>query len=182
MTGRMHDDGHFDATIAATYDDPLDAMNQPAAIEPAVEFLASLTGDGRALEFAIGTGRIGLPLRRRGVEVHGIELSRAMLEHLEQKAGGGAIPVTVGDMTTARADGAFRLVYLVYNTIMNVTTQAGQVAVFRNAVAHLDPAECSSSRSACPICSDCRSARPSGSSTSVTGTSASTSTTSSTRA
>ena len=135
----MHDDGHFDATVAATYDDPLDPMNQPAAIEPAVEFLASLAGDGRALEFAIGTGRIGLPLRRRGVEVHGIELSRAMLEHLRQKEGGDTIPVTVGDMTTARADGAFRLVYLVYNTIMNVTTQAGQVAVFRNAAAHLEP-------------------------------------------
>ena len=114
-------------------------MNQPAAIEPAVEFLASLAGDGRALEFAIGTGRIGLPLRRRGVEVHGIELSRAMLEHLRRKEGGDTIPVTVGDMTTARADGAFRLVYLVYNTIMNVTTQAGQVAVFRNAAAHLEP-------------------------------------------
>jgi SAM-dependent methyltransferase len=135
----MHEDGHFDSTVAATYDDPLDPMNQPAAIEPAVEFLASLAGDGRALEFAIGTGRIGLPLRRRGVEVHGIELSRAMLEHLRQKEGGDTIPITVGDMTTSRAEGDFRLVYLVYNTIMNVTTQAGQVAVFRNAAAHLEP-------------------------------------------
>jgi Methyltransferase domain len=135
----MHDDGHFDSTIAATYDDPLDPMNQPAAIEPVVDFLAALARDGRALEFAIGTGRIGLPLRRRGVELHGIELSRAMLEHLRRKEGGDAIPVTVGDMTTVRADGDFRLVYLVYNTIMNVTTQAGQVAVFRNAAAHLEP-------------------------------------------
>ena len=84
----MPDDGHFDATIAATYDDPRDPMNQPAAIDPAVDFLASLAGDGRALEFAIGTGRIGLPLRRRGVEVHGIELSRAMLDHLRRKEGG----------------------------------------------------------------------------------------------
>ena len=135
----MHDDGHFDSTIAATYDDPLDPMNQPASIEPVVDFLAALARDGRALEFAIGTGRIGLPLRRRGVEVHGMELSRAMLEQLGRKGGGDAIPVTVGDMTTVRADGEFRLVYLVYNTIMNVTTQAGQVAVFRNAAAHLEP-------------------------------------------
>ena len=135
----MHDDVQFDATIAATYDDPLDPMNQPTAIEPAVEFLAALAGHGRALEFAIGTGRIGLPLSRRGVEVHGIELSRAMLDHLRRKEAGDTIPVTVGDMTTARSDGAFRLVYLVYNTIMNVTTQAGQVAVFRNAAAHLEP-------------------------------------------
>jgi 16S rRNA A1518/A1519 N6-dimethyltransferase RsmA/KsgA/DIM1 with predicted DNA glycosylase/AP lyase activity len=136
----MHDDGHFDATIAAGYDDPLDPMNQAAAIDPVVDVLAELAGDGRALEFAIGTGRIGVPLHRRGVEVHGIELSRAMLEQLRAKEGGADIPVTVGDMTTARADGLFRLVYLVYNTIMNVTTQAGQVAVFRNAAAHLEPA------------------------------------------
>src|SRR5215207_1753159 len=107
----MHDDGHFDAAIAASYDDPLDPMNQPAATEPAAELLASLAGDGRALEFAIGTGRIGLPLRRRGVELHGIELSRAMLDQLRQKEGGDTIPVTVGDMTTTQADGAFRLVY-----------------------------------------------------------------------
>jgi SAM-dependent methyltransferase len=135
----MHDDGHFDATVAAAYDDPLDPMNQAAAIEPVVDVLAELTGTGRALEFAIGTGRIGVPLRRRGVEVHGIELSRAMLDHLRAKEGGAGIPVTVGDMTTARTEGSFRVVYLVYNTIMNVTTQEGQVAVFRNAAAHLEP-------------------------------------------
>jgi SAM-dependent methyltransferase len=134
----MHDDGYFGAAIADTYDDPDDPMNQPAAIDPAAAFLAELAGDGRALEFAIGTGRIGLPLRKRGVEVHGIELSRAMLEKLRGKEGGEAIPLTVGDMTSARADGMFRLVYLVYNTIMNVTTQSGQAAVFRNAAAHLE--------------------------------------------
>ena len=135
----MHDDGHFDATIAAGYDDPDDPMNQAAAIDPVVDVLDALAGEGPALEFAIGTGRIGVPLRRRGVEVHGIELSNAMLEHLRAKAAGADIPVTVGDMTTARAEGTFRLVYLVYNTIMNVTTQPGQVAVFRNAAAHLEP-------------------------------------------
>ena len=134
----MDDDGYFGSTIAAGYDDLLDPMNQAAAINPVIDVLAELAGDGRALEFAIGTGRIGLPLRRRGVDVHGIEMSRAMLEHLRGKDGGDEIPVTVGDMTTTRADGTFRLVYLVYNTIMNVTTQQGQVAVFRNAAAHLE--------------------------------------------
>ena len=133
------EDGYFGASIAAGYDDPDDPMNQAAAIDPVVDVLQALAGDGRALEFAIGTGRIGVPLRRRGVEVHGIELSKAMLEHLRAKEGGDAIPVTVGDMTTARAEGTFRLVYLVYNTIMNVTSQQGQVAVFRNAAAHLEP-------------------------------------------
>ena len=134
----MDDDGHFGSTIAAGYDDPDDPMNQAAAIDPVIGVLAELAGDGRALEFAIGTGRIGLPLRRRGIDVHGIEMSRAMLEHLRAKDGGDEIPVTVGDMTTARADGTFRVVYLVYNTIMNVTTQHGQVEVFRNAAAHLE--------------------------------------------
>jgi len=135
----MVEDGYFGTTIAAGYDDPDDPMNQAAAIDPVVDVLEALAGDGRALEFAIGTGRIGVPLRRRGVEVHGIELSNAMLEHLRAKDGGADIPVTLGDMTTARAEGMFRVVYLVYNTIMNVTTQQGQVAVFRNAAAHLEP-------------------------------------------
>jgi SAM-dependent methyltransferase len=135
----MDEDGYFGAAIAAGYDDPDDPMNQAAAIDPVVDVLQALAGDGRALEFAIGTGRIGVPLRRRGVEVHGIELSKAMLRHLLAKEGGADIPVTVGDMTTARAEGPFRVVYLVYNTIMNVTTKQGQVAVFRNAAAHLEP-------------------------------------------
>jgi SAM-dependent methyltransferase len=135
----MDEDGYFGAAIAAGYDDPDDPMNQAAAIDPVVDVLEALAADGRALEFAIGTGRIGVPLRRRGVDVHGIELSKAMLQHLRSKEGGADIPVTVEDMTTARAEGTFRLVYLVYNTIMNVVTQQGQVAVFRNAAAHLEP-------------------------------------------
>jgi SAM-dependent methyltransferase len=109
---------------------------------PTVDVLASLAGDGRALELAIGTGRVALPLCERGVEVHGIELSEAMVAVLRSKPGGGAIPVTIGDMATTRVDGAFRLVYLVYNTIENLLTQDAQVACFRNAAAHLEPGGC----------------------------------------
>ena len=132
-------DGFFDEAVAADYDDPTDEANDPATIESTVDLLAELAGDGRALELAIGTGRIALPLAARGVPVAGIELSRAMLARLRAKPGGADLPVVVGDMTTARVDGTFPLVYLVFNTIMNVTTQAGQVDVFRTAAAHLEP-------------------------------------------
>ena len=135
----MDEDGHFGKEVAATYDEYRDPMFSAEVIDPAVDFLADLAGDGRALEFAIGTGRIALPLKMRGVEVHGIDLSRAMVAQLQAKPGGSDIPVTIGDFTTTRVDGAFRLVYLVYNTIQNVTSQAGQVAAFRNAAAHLEP-------------------------------------------
>jgi SAM-dependent methyltransferase len=138
----MHDDGHFGEEIASGYDDPMDVMNTAAAIDPAVDCLVDLAAGGRALELAIGTGRIGLPLSRRGVEVHGIELSRAMVERLRAKPGADAIEVAIGDMTSTRVDGSFSLVYLVYNTICNLTTQAGQVACFRNAAAHLAPGGC----------------------------------------
>ena len=132
------DDGVFDEHVAATYDDP-DAMSTTAAIDPVVDVLAELAGDGSALEFAIGTGRIALPLAARGVPVHGIDLSRAMVARLRAKPGGDAIPVTIGDIATTRVEGAFAVVYLVYNTVMNLTTQAAQVACFRNAEAHLRP-------------------------------------------
>jgi SAM-dependent methyltransferase len=135
----MHDDGYFGESVAQRYDDSESPMFQPAAIEPAVELLAGLAEGGRALELGIGTGRIALPLAARGVEVRGIELSRAMLARLRAKAGGGAIEVTLGDFASARAEGAFSLVYLVFNTIMNLTTQAAQVACFRNAARHLAP-------------------------------------------
>jgi SAM-dependent methyltransferase len=130
-------DGYFGEKVAASYDE--DEMFAEAAVEPAVGFLAALAGDGAALEFAIGTGRIGLPLAKRGVPVHGIELSNAMVARLRAKPGGDAIPVTIGDMATTRVEGSFSLVYLVYNTIGNLTTQAAQVACFRNAAAHLAP-------------------------------------------
>jgi len=109
------------------------------AVEPAVDFLAALAGDGRALELGIGTGRIALPLAGRGVEVHAIDLSQAMVAKLREKPGGEGIPVAIGDFATTRADGAFSLAYLVFNTINNLTTQEEQVACFRNVAAHLEP-------------------------------------------
>jgi SAM-dependent methyltransferase len=133
------EDGYFGEPVAANYDESSDRMFDPAVIEPTVDFLAELAGDGRALELGIGTGRIGLPLAARGVEVHGIDLSRAMTDRLRAKPGGEAIGVTIGDFATTKVDGTFRLAYLVYNTIMNLTTQAAQVACFRNAAAHLEP-------------------------------------------
>ena len=136
--GRMHDDGYFDEHVAAGYDSD-EGMFSPEAVEPAVDVLAELAGDGAALEFAIGTGRIALPLAARGVPVHGIELSSAMVAQLRAKPGGDAIPVTIGDMASTRVEGTFRVVYLVFNTIGNLTTQDAQVACFANAAAHLEP-------------------------------------------
>jgi len=107
-----------------------------------VDFLAALAGDGGALELAIGTGRVALPLAERGVRVAGIELSPDMLAQLRAKPGADAIEVALGDMTTTRVDRSFRLVYLVFNTINNVTTQDAQVACFANAAAHLEPGGC----------------------------------------
>lgn len=134
----IHDDGYFDETAAATYDDDA-AIFAPEVVNPAVEFLADLVGEGRALEFATGTGRIALPLAARGVAVHGIEMSKAMLAVMVDKPGAAGIEVTIGDMATATAPGSFELVYLVFNTIGNLTTQDSQVACFRNAAAHLEP-------------------------------------------
>jgi SAM-dependent methyltransferase len=135
-------DGYFGKTVAAGYDDPSDRMFQPEAIDPAVGLLAELAGSGRALELAIGTGRIGLPLSQRGVPVHGIELSRAMVAKLRGKPGGEAIDVTIGDMATTRVDGTFTVAYLVFNTINNLTSQEAQVACFRNVAEHLAPGGC----------------------------------------
>lgn len=104
----MHDDGYFDEHVAAGYDDPDDEMFAADAIDPVVDLLAELAGGGRALELGIGTGRIALPLVGRGVEVHGIELSRAMVAQLRAKPGGGAIPVTIGDFSTVTAQGPAR--------------------------------------------------------------------------
>ena len=129
----------WDEHAASHYDDPDDAMFSDAVLGPTVDVLAALAGDGPALELAIGTGRVALPLQARGVEVHGIELSPAMVAVLRSKAGGDTIPVTVGDMATAHAGGPFRLVYLVYNTITNLLTQEAQVDCFVNAAAHLEP-------------------------------------------
>jgi SAM-dependent methyltransferase len=132
----------WDEEIADAYDAGCADMFEPAVVEPTVDLLAAIAGDARALEFAIGTGRIALPLRRRGVPVTGIELSPPMVEKLRAKPGGAAIDVAIGDMVTTRVTGDFGLVYLVFNTIMNVTTQDEQVTVFENAAAHLAPGGC----------------------------------------
>jgi SAM-dependent methyltransferase len=135
-------DGYFGERVAARYDDPSDRMFQPEAIDPAVNLLAELARGGKALELAIGTGRIALPLSQRGVPVHGIELSRAMAARLRGKPGGDAIAVTIGDMATTRVDATFTLAYLVFNTINNLTSQEAQVACFRNVAEHLAPGGC----------------------------------------
>ena len=138
----MHDDGYFDERVAATYDESEGETFDPAVIDLTVDVLVELAGEGRALEFGIGTGRIALPLARRGVPMHGIDLSKAMVTRLRAKPGGGDIGVTIGDLATTTVDGSFSLAYLVFNTIMNLTTQAAQVACFRNAAAHLEPGGC----------------------------------------
>jgi SAM-dependent methyltransferase len=136
------EDGYFDEHIAARYDESLADEFVPAVIEPVVDFLAEKAGGGRALELGIGTGRIGLPLAQRGVPVQGIELSNAMAARLHEKPGGDAIEVTIGDFSTTRVTGSFSVVYLVCNTIMNLTTQEAQVACFRNVARHLESGGC----------------------------------------
>src|SRR5688572_12715664 len=106
-------------------------MVDGSPVEAAVEVLAELAGEGRARERGLGTGRVALPLARRGVPVHGVDMSRAMLARLRAKPGGDAIGVTVGDFATVRVDGTFTVVYLVFNTISNLTTQDAQVECFR---------------------------------------------------
>ena len=135
----MEQDEIWDADAARRYDTPGTGMFAPDVVGPAVDRLAVLAGGGRALEFAIGTGRIGVPLAERGVPVTGIELSRPMIEQLRTKAGEATIPVIVGDMAVAVAPGTYSLVYLVFNTISNLLTQDEQVACFRNAARHLEP-------------------------------------------
>ncbi len=130
-------DGYFDDRVANSYDEAEADMFQPDVVTPTVDFLASLASDGSALELGVGTGRIALPLSERGVRVHGIDVSTAMVRQLRGKAGAERIAVTIGDFATARIDATFRLVYLVFNTIMNLTTQEEQVACFVNAANHL---------------------------------------------
>jgi len=137
MTG---DDGYFGERVAARYDESSAEMFDPAVVDPVVDVLVALAGNGR--ELGIGTGRIALPLARRGVPVHGIELSRAMVAQLRAKPGGEDIGVTIGDFATTCVDQAFSVAYLVFNTISNLTTQAEQVACFRNVEHHLEPGGC----------------------------------------
>jgi SAM-dependent methyltransferase len=130
------DEGYFGERVAEFYDERSANMSTPAVVGPVVDLLADLAGDGAALEFAIGTGRIALPLAER-VTVAGIDDSEAMVSRLREKPGAERIEVVVGDMATTRVDREFSLVYLVFNTISNLTTQDAQVACFQNAAAHL---------------------------------------------
>ena len=133
---------YFGERVAERYDEPDADMFQPAAIEPVVDFLAGLAGRGDALELGIGTGRIALPLAQRGVGVHGIDLSTAMVARLRAKPGAEDIGVTIGDFATTRVEGTFSVAYVVFNTIMNLTTQDAQIACFQNVAAHLEPGGC----------------------------------------
>lgn len=133
----MQEDDVWNEDTAAAYDTPGAGMFADAVVGPAVAQLAALAAGGRALEFAIGTGRIAVPLRDAGVPVVGIELSRPMIDQLRAKADAARIPVITGDMASVTAPGEFTLVFLVYNTISNLLTQAEQVACFRNAARHL---------------------------------------------
>jgi len=132
----------FNERIASAYDATSRDMYDPAVLEPTVDFLATLAGDGAALELGIGTGRVALPLSARGVEVHGIDISAPMVERLRAKPGAENIDVTIGDFATTKVDHTFRLAYLVFNTITNLTTQDEQVACFENVAAHLEPGGC----------------------------------------
>jgi SAM-dependent methyltransferase len=133
---------YFGEDVAARYDESEGETFESAAVESVVDFLADLAGGGDALELGIGTGRIALPLSRRGVRVHGIDLSTAMVARLRAKPGAENIGVTIGDFATTTVEGAFALAYLVFNTIMNLTTQDEQVACFQNVGAQLEPGGC----------------------------------------
>jgi SAM-dependent methyltransferase len=132
----------WEQEIADVYDAVYAGEAGPEVVGPMVDLLAEAAGGRRALELAVGTGRVALPLAGRGIEVHGVDLSAALVERLRPKPGADAVTVTVGDMTSTRVPGSFGLVYLVANAIMNVTTQDDQVAVFANAAAHLEPGGC----------------------------------------
>jgi SAM-dependent methyltransferase len=133
---------YFDDRIAERYETYWAEQFEPAVVDPAVDFLAELAGPGAALELGIGTGRLALPLSDRGVRVHGIELSPAMVAQLQTKPGAKDVGVTIGDFTTTKVDGTFKLAYLVRNTIMNLTTQDEQVECFRNVGGHLEAGGC----------------------------------------
>ncbi|PRY44487.1 class I SAM-dependent methyltransferase [Umezawaea tangerina] len=135
----MRQDEIWDVEAAEGYDTPGTGMFAPEVLTPTVDRLVELAGGGRVLEFAVGTGRVAVPLLERGVPVSGVELSRPMLARLREKVDEAALPVVVGDMATAVVPGEFTLVYLVYNTISNLLTQDGQVRCFVNAARHLVP-------------------------------------------
>jgi len=130
---------HFDERVAARYETYWPELFEPEAIDPVVNFLAGLAGAGGALELGVGTGRLALPLSRRGVRVHGIELSPAMVARLQAQPGADAIGITTGDFATTTVNGPFRLAYLVRNTITNLTSQDEQAECFRTVAGQLEP-------------------------------------------
>jgi SAM-dependent methyltransferase len=132
----------FAGPVAERYDAALGERGDPAVVGATVDFLAELAGPGPALELGIGTGRIALPLAARGVRVHGIDLSPDMVAQLRAKPGGSELPITIGDFSATTVDESFSLVYIVFNTINNLTSQDAQVACFANAAAHLEPGGC----------------------------------------
>ena len=133
---------YFGEPVAERYDESTADLSVPATVDPVVDFLVDLCFDGAALELGIGTGRIALPLSQRGIRVHGIDLSEAMVSRLRAKSGADQIGVTVGDFATTTVPERFSVAYLVFNTIMNLTTQDEQIACFRNVAAHLRPGGC----------------------------------------
>ena len=135
-------DDHFGEHVAERFDERYAQQATPAVVDPIVDFVADLAGAGDALELGVGTGRIAVPLAQRGVRVHGIDLSEAMVARLRAKPDAERVVVTIGDFATTTVGGTFSVVYLVANTIMNLTTQDEQVACFRNAAAHLEPNGC----------------------------------------
>ena len=130
---------YFGERVAERYDESTADLSDAAAVDPVVDFLVDLCSEGTALELGIGTGRIALPLAQRGIRVHGIDLSEAMVAKLRAKPGASNIGVTVGDFATTTVEKRFSVAYLVFNTIMNLTTQDEQVACFQNVAAHLQP-------------------------------------------
>jgi SAM-dependent methyltransferase len=133
---------YFGERVAAAYDESTADLFEPTAVDPVVDFLADLAGHGAALELGIGTGRIAVPLAQRGIRVHGIDLSEAMVARLRAKPGAEQIDVTIGDFATTTVEGRFSVAYLVFNTIMNLTTQNGQVACFQNVAEQLELGGC----------------------------------------
>jgi SAM-dependent methyltransferase len=137
VSGKRHGKGFFGERAASVYDERAADMFAPAVVKPVVDMLADFAGQGRALEFGIGTGRIALPLAKRGVRVVGIDDSEAMVARLRAKTGADQVNVAIGSFATTRVAGEFTLVYLIFNTIFNLVTQDEQVACFQNAAAHL---------------------------------------------
>lgn len=163
--------------VARTCDEDSAWMSTPEVLGPTLDVLADLAGSGRALEFAVGTGRVALPLAARGIPVSGVELPVPMLDRLRAEEGAEALDLVEGDVARTRVDGEFTLVHLVFNTITSLLEQDEQVACFVNAARHLVPGGPSSSRCSSPTCSACRLGRPPGPSTSAPTTSGSTATT-----